>query len=132
MRPTENIVFFDEFQVSENDWPRAAAPGGPPEGRGNLRTLYVLAFFRRISGLRKRLAPRSGPRRAPGGTGQPSNPTRARSPKTTGPAQRPPEGRGNLRTLHALGTGQPSNPTRAASFERSGKPSAATIRKITR
>ncbi|GMI49815.1 hypothetical protein ScalyP_jg10751 [Parmales sp. scaly parma] len=51
----------------------------------NLRTPHAL-------GLRKRLAPRSGPRRAPGGTGQPSIPTRARSPKTTGPAQRPPEG----------------------------------------
>ena len=42
--------FFGEFLVSENDWPRSAAPGGPPEGRGNLRTLYVLGEWKRGEG----------------------------------------------------------------------------------
>jgi len=38
--------FSGEFKVSENDLPPAAAPGGPPEGRGNLRTPHKLGEWR--------------------------------------------------------------------------------------
>ena len=44
-----------KIQVSENDWPRAAAPGGPPEGRDNLRTLYVFGEWKRGEGRREHI-----------------------------------------------------------------------------